>query len=261
MKPRVFGRRAFLAHLPPASIVAAGGVPLLVASCGEASDRKTYVAGSTTTGVPFSFLDPASNELTGAMVDVVKAVFADAKLQLEVQVVAFAALIPSLTAAKIDLIAAAMAKTDERAKVVDFSTPVLSYGAGVVVPAADAKQYATIADLNGMTVGAQVGTRFVRQLEEAGATVKTYDGLSDVLRDLDNGRLQAGYGDQPIFAYRLGQTKSASLKLATGFTPPSREEVCLITAKGSALLPQLNRSIETLRATRIAEILAKWGIS
>ena len=49
----------------------------LAAPCARPAG-KTYIVGSTATGVPFSFIDVKTNTLTGAMVDIVKAVAADA---------------------------------------------------------------------------------------------------------------------------------------------------------------------------------------
>jgi len=223
---------------------------------------KTYIVGSTATGVPFSFIDVKTNTLTGAMVDIVKAVAADAGLQIDVRVTAFAALIPSLTSRKIDIISAAMLKTAAREKVVDFSEPVYSYGAGLVVLANDTRNYQRIEDLKGLTVGVQVGTRFFEQLQSAGAKqVKTYDSLMDMLLDLSVERINAAYGDAPIFAYELGQLKVQKARLAKSFKPPSIEDVCLVVRKGEPeLLGRLNAAVKRIQTTKIKAIIDRWGL-
>jgi polar amino acid transport system substrate-binding protein len=63
-----------------------------------------------------------------------------------VQQTRFSALLPSLTANKIDIISAGMLKTPTRAEVVDFSQPVYSYGEGLIVKANDAKSYASLVE-------------------------------------------------------------------------------------------------------------------
>ena len=223
-------------------------------------DGKIYIVGSTATGVPFSFIDVKTNTLTGAMVDIVKAVAAG--LQIEIRITAFAALIPSLTAGKIDVISAAMLKTTAREKVVDFSEPIYSYGAGLVVPVKDTRNYQRIEDLKGMTVGVQVGTRFFEQLQAAGAKqVKTYDNLMDMLRDLNAERINAAYGDAPILAYEVGQSRAARARLVKSFQPPSIEDVGLVVRKGEPdLLGRLNASIKRIRTTKIKAIIDRWSL-
>jgi len=224
---------------------------------------KTYLVGSTATGAPFSFIDLKTNTLTGAMVDIVRAVAGDAGLQIDVRVSAFAALIPSLTSRKIDIISAAMLKTAARARVVDFSEPIYSYGAGLVVPVKDTRNYQRIEDLKGQTVGVQVGTRFFEQLQAAGAKqVKTYDNLMDMLRDLSADRIGAAYGDAPILAYELGQLKVQKARLVKSFKPPSIEDVCLVVRKDEAeLLGRLNAAVQRIKTTKIKAIIDRWGLS
>jgi polar amino acid transport system substrate-binding protein len=226
------------------------------------SPVRTYIVGSTATGVPFSFIDVKTTTLMGAMVDIVKAVAADSGFTIDLRVTAFGALIPSLTTKKIDIISAAMLKTPARAKVVDFSEPVYAYGAGVVVPASSHKEYKSIEDLRGTGVGAEVGTRFVDQLRAAGVEeIRTYDNLMEMLADLSVGRIGAAYGDAPIFAYQLAQARIKSARLATEFRPPSVEDVCLVVRKGDLeLLGRINASIRRLRTTAIQSILNRWGL-
>jgi len=223
---------------------------------------RTYIVGSTATGVPFSFIDVKANTLTGAMVDIMKAIAADSGFRIELRLTAFGALIPSLMTKKIDIISAAMLKTPARAKVVDFSEPVYAYGAGIVVASRGGKQYKNIQDLRGLAVGVQVGTRFYDQLKAAGVQeIKTYDNLMEMLGDLSVGRIGAAYGDAPIFTYQLDEAKIRSARVAKEFQPPSVEEVCLVVRKGDTeLLDRINTSIRRLRATAIPSILKHWGL-
>jgi polar amino acid transport system substrate-binding protein len=229
----------------------------------RAAGKKTYAVGSTATGVPFSFMDVKTNTLTGAMVDIVKAVAADADFQIDFRVTAFAALIPSLTSGKIDIISAAMLKTPAREKVVGFSEPVYSYGAGLVVPSQDKRDYQRIEDLKGMTAGVQVGTRFFDQMQAAGAKeVKTYDTLMDMLRDLSLGRINAAYGDAPILAYEVAQAKTPNARYVKSFKAPAVEECCLVVRKSDTeLLGRINTSVKRIKATRIKAVIDRWGLS
>lgn len=224
--------------------------------------RTAYIVGSTATGAPFSFIDVKTNALTGAMVDIMKVIAADAGFQIDLRITAFGALIPSLTTKKIDIISAAMLKTPARAKVVDFSDPVYAYGAGVVVPSRGGKEYKRIEDLRGLPVGAEVGTRFVEQLKAAGVEqIKTYDNLMEMLGDLSVGRIGAAYGDAPIFHYEINQARIQSARLASEFQPPAVEDVCLVVRKGDTdLLNRINAAIGRLKTTGIQSVLNRWGL-
>jgi polar amino acid transport system substrate-binding protein len=155
-----------------------------------------------------------------------------------------------------------MLKTAAREKVVAFSQPVFSYGGGLVVPARDTKEYQNIADLKGMTVGVQVGTRFYDQLQSSGAReVKTYDNLMDMLMDLSTRRIEAAYGDAPIFAYQMAQARMRAARLVKTFRPPTVEDVCLVLRKqDQELLQRINTSIARLKASKIRGILDRWTI-
>lgn len=240
------------------------GLAATVAGCAprdDVRDRGGYVVGSTATGVPFSFLDVKTNSLTGAMIDIVQAVTRRAGFPVSLAVTPFSALIPSITARKIDMIAAAMLRTPAREQVVAFSDPVYAYGGAVAARAADDRSYAALADLQGLRVGAQVGTRFVEQLDKAGVSgVKTYDNLADVLRDLRLGRLDVAYGDEPIIRYYLRVTRTTAIKLAPGYRARELEEVCLVLRKADPRLPAVNAAIGAIRQTEIAAILRTWGL-
>ena len=143
-----------------------------------------YKVGATATGIPFTFLDIKSGKIQGMMVDAAEAVGKAGGFDTEIQQTTFAALIPSLTTNKIDLISAAMLKTPEREKVVQYSDPIFSYGEGLIVQTDDQKEYKTMADLAGEVVGAQVGTVFLDALNKHGGfkEVRSYDSIPDMMR-------------------------------------------------------------------------------
>ena len=90
-----------------------------------------------------------------------------------------------------------------------------------VVPKTDTKDYATQEDLKGETVGAQVGTAFVDALKKSGlfSEVKVYDTIPDILRDVNAGRLKAGFADYPILAYNLKQGGFPEVRLVDSYKP------------------------------------------
>jgi polar amino acid transport system substrate-binding protein len=244
--------------------VAAAIVAALAFAAMPASAQQVLKVGSTPTGIPFTFLDTKTNSIQGIMVDLITEVGKDAGFQVEIEPMQFSALIASLTSNKIDIIAAAMFVTAARKEVIDFSDPFYTYGEGLLVPKTDTKDYTKQEDLKGEVVGAQVGTAFVDALKKSGlfGEVKAYDTIPDILRDVNFGRLKAGFGDYPILAYNLKQGGFADVRLVESYKPSVVGSVGIGVRKGdSALLAKINTSLAKLKANgTVDKILDKWGL-
>ena len=236
---------------------------VVLTAAAPVSAQQVLKVGSTPTGIPFTFLDTKTNTIQGIMVDLVTEIGKDAGFQVQIEPMQFSALVPSLTSSKIDIISAAMFATAARKEVIDFSDAVYTYGEGLVVPKTDAKNYASQEDLKGQTVGAQVGTAFVDALKKTGlfSEVKVYDTIPDILRDVNAGRLKAGFADYPILAYNLKQGAFPEARLVESYKPTIVGSVGIGVRKSDQeLLKKINASLAKLKANgSIARILEKWG--
>jgi polar amino acid transport system substrate-binding protein len=236
----------------------------MMAALTLARAQSVLKVGSTPTGIPFTFLDTKTNTIQGVMVDLVTEVGKDAGFQVQVEPMQFSTLIAALTSNKIDLISAAMYITPARREVIEFSEPVYSYGEGLIVPKTDAKEYKVFEDLKGETVGAQVGTVYVEPLKKTGlfADVKIYDTIPDIMRDVNTGRLKAGFGDYPILAYNVKQGNFPELRLVTSFKATIVGSIGIGVRKSDGdLLKKVNASLAKLKANgTVDKILAKWGL-
>ncbi|HEY0293728.1 MAG TPA: ABC transporter substrate-binding protein [Bordetella sp.] len=232
---------------------------------GGAQAQKVLKVGSTPTGSPFTFLDTKTNTIEGVMVDITKAIGKDAGFTPQIEPMQFSTLIASLTTKRVDMISAAMFITDERKKVVDFSDPIYTYGEGLVVPQGDDTPYKSFADMKGMTVGVQVGTAFVKPLQDSGMfkEVKLYDTTPDLMSDVNAGRIQAAFLDFPIAAYAINQGKFPKLKMNRTYQPIIINGVGIATRKDDpALLASINASLAKLKGDgTIDAILKKWGLN
>lgn len=237
---------------------------LVLTAAAPGSAQPVLKVGSTPTGVPFTFLDTRTNSIQGVMVDLITEVGKDAGFQVQIEPMQFSTLIASLTSNKIDIISAAMFATAARKEVIDFSDPVYTYGEGLVVPKTDTKSYATQEDLKGEVVGAQVGTAFVDALKKTGlfVEVKAYDAIPDILRDVNTGRLKAGFADYPILAYNLKQGNFPDVRLVDSYKPATVGTVAIGVRKGDQdLLTKLNTSLARLKSNgALDRILEKWGL-
>ncbi|MFL5112751.1 MAG: ABC transporter substrate-binding protein [Microvirga sp.] len=237
---------------------------VLVLAAGPVSAQQVLKVGSTPTGVPFTFLDTKTNSIQGIMVDLITEIGKDAGFQVQIEPMQFSTLIASLTSSKIDIISAAMFVTAARKEVIDFSEPFYSYGEGLVVPKSDTKNYASQEDLKGEVVGAQVGTAFVDALKKTGlfSEVKAYDAIPDILRDVNAGRLKAGFADYPILAYNLKLGGFPEVRIVESFKPATVGAVGIGVRKGDQeLLNKINTSLAKLKANgTVSKILDKWGL-
>src|SRR3954470_14567016 len=229
-----------------------------------ASAQQVLKVGSTATGTPFTFLDTKTNTIQGVMVDLITEIGKDAGFKVQIEPMQFSTLIASLTSNKIDIISAAMFVTPARKEVIDFSEQFYSYGEGLVVPKGDSKPYAGQDELKGEVVGAQVGTAFVDALKKTGlfSEVKVYDTIPDILRDVNAGRLKAGFADLPILAYNLKQGAFGDVRLVETYKPVTVGTVAIGIRKSDAeLLAKINASLAKLKANgSVDRILDKWGL-
>src|SRR5262249_1651137 len=205
-----------------------------------------------------------TNTIQGVMVDLITAVGKEAGFQVSIEPMQFSALIAALTANKIDIISAAMYITPARKEVIDFSGPVYSYGEGLVVPKADSKDYGKFENVTGETVGAQVGPVYVEPLKKTGlfADVKVYDSIPDILRDVNTGRLKAGFADFPILAYNLQQGLFPEVRLVKSYKATVLGSIGIGVRKNDGdLLKRIDASLAKLKADgTLKQILAKWGL-
>lgn len=238
----------------------------LVTACTTAvqAQTPTLKVGSTPTGSPFTFLDTKSNSIDGVMADVVKAVGQEAGFSVQIEPMQFSTLISSLTSKRIDLISAAMFITPVRQEVVDFSTPIYSYGEGVVAPKSDMTAYTSFQDMKGKRIGAQVGTAFVEPMQKSGlfSEVRLYDSTADLMRDANAGRIDLGVLDYPIAAYAVAKGQFPNLRMVTSYQPTMPNSIGIATRKDDTeLMGKVNAAIAKLKADgRIDAILKKWGL-
>jgi polar amino acid transport system substrate-binding protein len=239
-------------------------VILLMVTFAHTAGAQNYKVGATPTGVPFTFLDTKTNSIQGVMVDLIQAVAKDQDFTVEIQGMPFNTLIPSLQTSKIDIISCALGITPQRAEVVDFSSPVYTYGEGLVVSAKDTKEYKSYDEFKGELVGVQVGTVWQEPLRKTGIfkEVRTYDSMADAIRDVSLGRIKAAFGDYPIVAYQIAQGVHKDVRLAKGIKPILTVDIGMAVRKGDkANLEKLNKALAKLKADgTMDKILSKYGL-
>ncbi|MDQ2137677.1 ABC transporter substrate-binding protein [Alcaligenaceae bacterium B3P038] len=233
-------------------------------SLAEVQTAQTINVVTTAGGPPHGFLNPESNQLEGIMVDVSQALAKKLGVKLNLSSVPFAGLIPTLTSGRVDLMSAPLFITEERARVIDFSTPVYEWGEGLVAGTRSTKQIKNFDDLKGSKIGVLVDSVQFKMIKDMPDTkVSTYPDYVTVLSDVRAGRIELGIVDPPSVLYQIKSKNIPGVKMVEGYQPQRVWQVGLAVEKGNAeLLAAVNKGIAEMKANgELAAIGQKWGVS
>ena len=165
------------------------------------AETKTYVVGTSADYPPFEWIDSNGNYV-GLDMDLMRVIAVAEGYEIEFRDIGFDSLIPALQAGKIDIIAAAMNSTPERAKIVDFSDDYWRADQPIMVKE-DSDLNIVTALSQGKKVGAQRGTTqadwIQNNLVDKNVDVKLelYETNDTGVMDLVNGRIDAFICDAP----------------------------------------------------------------
>jgi ABC-type amino acid transport substrate-binding protein len=215
--------------------------------------------GTDATYPPFESVDPATGELTGFDVDLIRAVADELPARVEFIVVPFDGIVPGLKTGKYDLIISAMTITPERARQVQFTHPYTVAGQSIVVRSDDATVHGA-AGLTGRRIGCQLGTTGEMEAKKIPqAAVVSFDAIGAAFRDLENGHLNAVIADTPTA--RIFIRDHGTLRLAG--EPLTREEFGMaVRPRDADLADAINQALATLRANgRMRDIEERWGLA
>jgi polar amino acid transport system substrate-binding protein len=224
-----------------------------------ALDKDVVVVGTESTYPPYEFRDE-NNELKGFDIDLMEAIADKAGFKIEWQDMPFDSLIPALISNKIDIIAAGLSATPERAERVAFSIPYeISLSTFIVKKGNDSIK--AVEDLKGKTVTAQLGTvqeTYSKGLEDV--HVKAFQKFDDCVREVALGRADATLMDKPV-ALKFVKQKDFEGKVQIAFDQE-------ITGAGKALAMNLgeekliaavNKALEKMEQTgELQELKEKW---
>ena len=173
-------------------------IVMLVFSFGFA---KVYRVGTSAGFPPFEFVE--NGEYVGFDMDLMREMAKEMDFEIEIIDMSFDSLIAGLVSGNLDIIAAGMTITDQRAKVVDFSDPYWTADQSISVKEdSDLSITVLFGDHN---IGVQTGTTgdlwVEEHLEKTGILTgryKRYDTFVLAMTDLVNGNIDAVVLDTPV---------------------------------------------------------------
>lgn len=175
-------------------------VPNLSASAADNSvaqiQKKGYIVmGTSPDYPPYEFISKGKNgsQIYGADVELGKEIAKDLGVKLKVKAMGFDSLLVGLQTKKVDMVIAGMNENPQRAKSVDFSKSYYSSGLSLVINSGDAKKIHSYHDLEGKSVGAQIGTVQYDAVKKGIKNVKLkgIENINDLILALKSGKIAA----------------------------------------------------------------------
>ncbi len=194
----------------PQCLFAASAVALAVAvtGCGRGDSTADSAAnGRSDTPLvaammpdipPYLFPDPTTGEVKGIDVDIVRAAAARLGRELEIRVVPFAELLPSVKNGTADFAAAGITITDGRKQDADFSDSYAVEGCAFLYRAGDPPP--TMIRAESLRVGVVESMTGDFYLTRHGIEPFRFGGLPELVEALSAGRLDAVFYDRPALA-------------------------------------------------------------
>lgn len=170
----------------------------------------------------------------------------------------FKALFVASASGRVDMVISSLTITDERLESQSFTQPYFEGALGIGVK--EGTDIASVEALKGKVVGS-VATSFPENwLKERAAEIgyadyKSYDTTSNMLTDLQNGRIEAAVND--VVGLRYAFTQMQGLKVGAEIV--TGEKFAMMLPKGSDKLEQVNQIMSDMKADgTMAALYEKW---
>lgn len=231
----------------------------LSTSVALAAETKLTVAHDAT-WPPMEFIDKNRN-LVGYSVDYIDAVAKEAGFEVEHMNTAWDGIFAGLAGRKYDVVASSVTITEERGKVMNFTTPYYIVRQALVTPKGVEVQ--SMDDMKGKRLGAQIGTTGFMAIKKVdGVTALTFDEIGLAMAALASGRIDGVVCDDPVATNYILENAEYAEKMELALIVPTDEPEYygFAVAKGNTkALELLNKGIAAVKEKGIeAELIKKW---
>ena len=225
----------------------------------EESDVTTITVATDATWPPMEFVNE-DREIVGFDIDLMNAIAEEAGFEVEFQNTAWDGIFAGLGAGEYDAVISSVTITEERDETMDFSEPYINAGQ-VLIVRSDQSGVETLSDLQGESVGAQIGTTGAIEVDNAdGVELRTYDELGLAIEDLANGRISGVVADTPIAADYVLQNDNYRGRLQIVGEPFTEEFYGIAVTEGNdEILSMINEGLAAvMESGEIEELEDKW---
>ena len=178
------------------------GPAAAVDTLADVKAKGVLVAGVRDTLPPFGTTNPRTNAYEGYDIDFVRHIAKKLGVRVEFKTVTAVNRIPMLMEGRVDLLAAALTKTPERAQQIDFAHTYFLTGQKFLAKTGTIK---SPKDLEGKKIGTAKGTTAERNMANAAplATIVSFDDYPSAIAALRRGKVHAVTTDEAILAGQL----------------------------------------------------------
>ncbi len=205
---------------------------------------------------PFNFYDDNDN-VVGFDVDTGKEIAKRLGVELKYETSAWDGLPDGLRAGRYDAILGSMAITEERLKIVSFTTPYYYSGAQLIV-----RKDSGITDadqMEGKEIGVVTGETFMEDAQGLGADVVPYEGVNQILMELLNGRVDGMITDRLVALNGMNQIKGGDELTLAGDLLRLEEMALAVRQKDNKLREKLSEILQEMHDDgTLAKISEKW---
>ncbi|MBT2737013.1 transporter substrate-binding domain-containing protein [Bacillus sp. ISL-7] len=227
---------------------------IFIAACGskDTADEKekggkVYKVGVDTTYPPFEFKE--GNDYKGIDIELIDAIAKNQDFKIELSPMDFGGIIPAMQANQLDVAIAGMSITDERKKVVDFSTPYFDAGLTVVVKK-DNTSIKSVENLKGKKIAVKKGTTGAKYAQDnaakLGITVVQFNDSPAMFQEVSNGNADALIEDYPVISYAIAQ-KDLGLKIVGDRLNGDQYGIAVLKGQNADLLKKINNGLAKLK--------------
>ncbi|GAB6038819.1 basic amino acid ABC transporter substrate-binding protein [Fundidesulfovibrio butyratiphilus] len=234
---------------------------LLLAVCtASTAMARTIVFAADPSWPPMEYLDQ-DRRIVGFSVDYMQAVAREAGFEAQFVAMPWDTLFAGLVAGNYNAICSSVSITDERRESVDFSIPYFTVRQALIVPAGST--VATLSDLRGETVGAQISTTGYFAVKKAqGVADKAYPEIGAAIEDLLRGDIAGVVLDDNVAAqYALHTDKyKGKFKIACILDTGEDERYAVAVRKGDKqTLGLIDKGIRAVKSKGLDKwFMRKW---
>lgn len=180
------------------------GIALAADTLDEIKKKGVLVAGVKDSTPGFGYIDEKTREIVGYDVDFCKAIAKRLGVKLEFKTVTPATRMPQLIAGNIDIVAATLTKTPDRAKQIEFSYTYFFTGQKFLTRKGTVK---SLADLAGKKIGTAKGSTSEQNAKKAlpTATILSFDDYPQAFLALQQGKVVAVTTDESMLVGLLSK--------------------------------------------------------
>ncbi|HSJ36832.1 MAG TPA: transporter substrate-binding domain-containing protein [Planococcus sp. (in: firmicutes)] len=227
-------------------------------SAAGSEEKKILEMGTSAEFAPFESRNP-QGEIVGFDIDLANYIADELGYELQIKDMKFDGLIGALQNNRVDIVIAGMSATDSRRENVDFSTEYNHSGEMFVT--AEGSDIKTLEDLEGLTVGVQLGTiqeegaKKILEEEDINFELKALDDSGALVQEILSGRIDVAYMDKEVALGYLAQQDLEAFDDPTTSSPG----MAVAFPKGSDLVDEVNAALAKAEESGfLKELQNKW---